>query len=108
MTTTFTGRRRVRKSFGRIAAVAPMPNLIEVQKKSYDQFLQMDIVAEDRENTGLQAVFRSVFPIHDFSERGTLEFVRYEFEAPKYDVEECQHDLLRAAEGHPSSRRLGY
>jgi DNA-directed RNA polymerase subunit beta len=90
MTTTFTGRRRVRKNFGRIAAVAPMPNLIKVQKNSYDHFLQMDIAVEDRENTGLQAVFMSVFPIQDFSERGTLEFVRYEFEAPKYDVEECQ------------------
>jgi DNA-directed RNA polymerase subunit beta len=67
-----------------------MPNLIKVQKNSYDHFLQMDIAVEDRENTGLQAVFMSVFPIQDFSERGTLEFVRYEFEAPKYDVEECQ------------------
>ncbi len=90
MARTFTGRKRVRRSFGRIAAVAPMPNLIEVQKKSYDQFLQMDIPAEQRESNGLQEVFRSVFPIKDFSERGTLEFVRYEFEPPKYDVEECQ------------------
>ncbi|MGY8994256.1 MAG: hypothetical protein ACKVK8_08940, partial [Rhodospirillales bacterium] len=73
MTTTFTGRRRVRKNFGRIAAVAPMPNLIKVQKNSYDHFLQMDIAVEDRENSGLQAVFMSVFPIQDFSERGTLE-----------------------------------
>ena len=76
MARTFTGRKRVRRSFGRIAAVAPMPNLIEVQKKSYDQFLQMDIPAEQRESNGLQEVFRSVFPIKDFSERGTLEFVR--------------------------------
>ncbi len=90
MAMTFTGRKRVRRNFGRIAAVAPMPNLIEVQKKSYDQFLQMDIPAEQRESSGLQEVFRSVFPIKDFSERGTLEFVRFEFEPPKYDVEECQ------------------
>ena len=67
-----------------------MPNLIEVQKTSYDQFLQMDVVAEDRKSSGLQEVFKSVFPIKDFSERGTLEFVKYEFEEPKYDVEECQ------------------
>ena len=89
MARTFTGRKRVRKSFGRISAVAPMPNLIEVQKNSYDQFLQVDVPKEGRVG-GLQEVFRSVFPITDFSERGTLEFVNYEFEEPKYDVEECQ------------------
>jgi DNA-directed RNA polymerase subunit beta len=66
-----------------------MPNLIEVQKSSYDQFLQMDVVPEQRANFGLQEVFKSVFPIKDFSERGTLEFVKYELEVPKYDVEEC-------------------
>ncbi len=90
MTKSFTGRKRVRKVFGSITAVAPMPNLIEVQKTSYDSFLQRDVPAEERENSGLQEVFKSVFPIKDFSERGTLEFVKYEFEAPKYDVEECQ------------------
>ena len=89
MARTFTGRKRVRKNFGRISAVAPMPNLIEVQKNSYDQFLQVDVPKETRVG-GLQEVFRSVFPITDFSERGTLEFVNYEFEEPKYDVEECQ------------------
>ena len=90
MAKTFTGRKRVRKNFGRIAAAAPMPNLIEVQKTSYDQFLQRDEAADEREDSGLQEVFKSVFPIKDFSERGTLEFVKYEFEDPKYDVEECQ------------------
>ncbi|MBA4211201.1 MAG: DNA-directed RNA polymerase subunit beta, partial [Parvibaculum sp.] len=67
-----------------------MPNLIEVQKYSYDQFLQVDEPQGGREEQGLQAVFKSVFPISDFSETSTLEFVNYEFEAPKYDVEECQ------------------
>src|SRR5487761_1331828 len=90
MTRSFTGRKRIRRSFGRIPEVAPMPNLIEVQKSSYDHFLQMDGVAEQRANVGLQEVFRSVFPIRDFSERARLEFVRYELEQPKYDVEECQ------------------
>ncbi len=89
MAKTYTGRKRVRKSFGRIPSVAPMPNLIEVQKSSYDQFLQMDVLPEQRANFGLQEVFKSVFPIKDFSERGTLEFVKYELEQPKYDVEEC-------------------
>ena len=90
MAKSYTGRKRVRKSFGRIPSVAPMPNLIEVQKSSYDHFLQMDTLPEARASVGLQEVFRSVFPIKDFSERGTLEFVKYELEQPKYDVEECQ------------------
>ena len=90
MPSTFTGRKRIRKSFGRIAAAVPMPNLIEVQKSSYDQFLQRQIPLDERTDIGLQAVFKSVFPIRDFSMRGTLEFVKYEFEEPKYDVEECQ------------------
>ena len=90
MANSFTGRKRVRKEFGKIRAVAAMPNLIEVQKSSYDTFLQMNESADERGQHGLQEVFRSVFPIKDFSERGTLEFVKYELEAPKYDVEECQ------------------
>jgi DNA-directed RNA polymerase subunit beta len=90
MASSFTGRKRVRKNFGRIAAAVQMPNLIEVQKSSYDQFLQREVPMEKRVDTGIQEVFKSVFPIKDFSSRGTLEFVKYEFEEPKYDVEECQ------------------
>src|SRR5438034_4592144 len=90
MATSFNGQKRIRKHFGRIAEVAPMPNLIEVQKSSYDHFLQMGVAAEARTSVGLQEVFKSVFPIRDFSERAQLEFVRYELEPPKYDVEECQ------------------
>ncbi|TAN56188.1 MAG: hypothetical protein EPN26_04225, partial [Rhodospirillales bacterium] len=75
MAKSFTGRKRIRKSFGRIPSIAPMPNLIEVQKSSYDRFLQMDTPPQSRDESGLQEVFRSVFPIKDFSERGTLEFV---------------------------------
>src|SRR5689334_6545628 len=90
MTKSFTGRKRIRKTFGRIPEVAPMPNLIEVQKSSYDHFLQMDGTPEQRNSVGLQEVFKSVFPIRDFSDRARLEFVRYDLETPKYDVEECQ------------------
>jgi len=87
---TFTGRKRVRKFFGHIREVAEMPNLIEVQKASYDQFLMVDEPPGGRLDEGLQAVFKSVFPINDFSGTSQLEFVRYEFEAPKYDVDECR------------------
>ena len=90
MAISFTGKKRIRKTFGRVAEVAPMPNLIEVQKSSYDHFLQMGVVPEQRVGVGLQEVFKSVFPIRDFSERAQLEFVRYELEAPKYEVDECQ------------------
>ena len=90
MAKTFTGRSRIRKSFGRIAEVAPMPNLIEVQKTSYEHFLQRDTDPDARGKWGLEAVFDSVFPISDFSGRSMLEYVRYEFEEPKFDVEECQ------------------
>ena len=98
MSLTFTGKKRIRKSFGRIPEVVQMPNLIEVQKSSYDHFLQADVKHENREDDGLLAVFKSVFPIKDFSERATLEFVSYEFEQPKFDVEECQQrDITFAA-----------
>jgi len=90
MAISFNGQKRIRKNFGRIPEIAPMPNLIEVQRSSYDHFLQMGVTAENRGNVGLQEVFRSVFPIRDFSERAQLEFVRYELETPKYDTDECQ------------------
>src|SRR5260370_9905783 len=87
---SFTGRKGLRKPFGRVPEVAPMPNLIEVQKRCYDDFLQMGVLPEQRTRVGMQEVFKSVFPIKDFSDRARLEFVRYELEQPKYDVEECQ------------------
>ena len=86
----FTGRKRIRKFFGHIREAAVMPNLIEVQKASYDQFLLVDEPKGGRPDEGLQSVFKSVFPISDFSQVSLLEFVRYEFEAPKYDVDECR------------------
>ena len=89
-THTVASRKRIRKVFGKGIEVAVMPNLIEVQKESYDQFLQVKEPAEGRVNEGLQAVFKSVFPITDFSGQAIIEFVRYEFEQPKFDVDECQ------------------
>jgi DNA-directed RNA polymerase subunit beta len=90
MAQTFTGRKRIRKFFGHIREVAEMPNLIEVQKASYDQFLLIDAPEGGRPDEGLQSVFKSVFPISDFSSTALLEFVKYEFEPPKYDVDECR------------------
>ena len=93
-----TSRKRIRKSFGRLPEVAPMPNLIDVQRASYEGFLQMGVDPDLRAKAGLQEVFRSVFPIDDFAGRGRLEFVQYELEEPKYDVEECmQRGLTFAA-----------
>jgi DNA-directed RNA polymerase subunit beta len=96
MAQTFTGRKRVRKSFGKILEVAEMPNLIEVQKASYDQFLQIGDI-ERRDDEGLQSVFKSVFPISDFGNTAMLEFVKFEFEPPKYDVDECRQRSMTYA-----------
>ena len=87
MAQSFTGRKRIRKNFGRILEVAPMPNLIEVQMSSYDQFLNSTTLEGERADVGITEVFKSVFPIRDFSEKAQLEFVEYELEEPKYDVE---------------------
>ncbi len=98
MAQSFVEKKRIRKSFGRIGDAAPMPNLIQVQKDSYEQFLQRFVKPQDRLLEGLEAVFRSVFPISDFTETATLEYVSYEFEEPKYDTEECQQrDMTYAA-----------
>ena len=86
----FTGRKRNCKFFGHIREAAVMPNLIEVQKASYDQFLLVAEPKGGRPDEGLQSVFKSVFPISDFSQVSLLEFVRYEFEQPKFDVDECR------------------
>ena len=98
MADTFNGRKRIRKAFGTIAEIARMPNLIEVQKSSYDDFLMVREPEGGRPDSGLQAVFKSVFPISDFSGKSTLEFVSYEFEPAKYDVDECmQRDMTYSA-----------
>jgi DNA-directed RNA polymerase subunit beta len=98
MAQSFTGKKRIRKSFGRIPEAVQMPNLIEVQRSSYEQFLQREVRAGERRDEGIEAVFKSVFPIKDFNERAVLEYVSYEFEEPKYDVEECvQRDMTFAA-----------
>ncbi|MDR0547817.1 MAG: DNA-directed RNA polymerase subunit beta, partial [Deltaproteobacteria bacterium] len=80
---------RVRKNFGKTEQVTEMPNLIEMQRRSYERFLQKDTPSKDREDYGLQAVFKSVFPISDFSGLAHLNFLYYTFDEVKYDVDEC-------------------
>ena len=81
--------KKIRKSFGKIPIVTSLPNLVEVQKRSFDSFLQLNIDPEKRENIGLHSIFKSVFPIHDYTERATVDYVSYNLGVPKYDVEEC-------------------
>src|SRR5205809_7601275 len=81
--------RRSRKDFGKIPSIVEIANLIEVQKRSYETFLQKDVAADRREEIGLQAVFKSVFPIGDYNDNALLEFDSYHFGDPMYTVEEC-------------------
>jgi len=90
MPQTFLGQKRLRKYYGKIREVLEMPNLIEVQKSSYDLFLNSGDQPDPMDGEGIMGVFQSVFPIKDFNETAVLEFVRYDLEKPKYDVEECQ------------------
>ncbi|KGM47525.1 DNA-directed RNA polymerase subunit beta [Pseudooceanicola atlanticus] len=90
MAQTFLGQKRLRKYYGKIREVLEMPNLIEVQKASYDLFLKSGDQLDPMDGEGIMGVFQSVFPIKDFNETSILEFVKYELEKPKYDVEECQ------------------
>ena len=89
---------RVRRSFGRIGKLIDIPHLLEIQRRSYDEFLQRVLSPEHRTDSGLQGVFRSVFPIKDFNETASLEFVSYTLGEPKYSVEEChQRGMTYAA-----------
>ena len=98
MKESYTSKRRVRKNFGKIDACIDMPSLIEVQTGSYSSFINnVDAYGEHCE-FGLEEVFKSIFPIKDFSGNGELEFVKYELEEPKYDVDECiKRDMTYAA-----------
>ncbi|ETW13838.1 DNA-directed RNA polymerase subunit beta [Roseivivax marinus] len=98
MATSYLGQKRLRRYYGKIREVLEMPNLIEVQKSSYDLFLNSGDQPEPSDGEGIKGVFQSVFPIKDFNETAVLEFVSYELEKPKYDVEECmQRDMTYSA-----------
>jgi len=90
MASLFSENRRIRKDFSKIATPVEIPNLIDLQRKSYEKFLQADVAPSKRDTSGLQAVFKSVFPIDDFNKTASLEFDHYVLERPKYDVDECR------------------
>jgi DNA-directed RNA polymerase subunit beta len=81
---------RLRRSYSKIREVAEIPNLVAIQKRSYERFLQADVDSEKREDIGLQKVFKSIFPIKDYNNTASLEFVSYTLGTPKYDVDECR------------------
>ncbi|MDR5654965.1 DNA-directed RNA polymerase subunit beta [Ruixingdingia sedimenti] len=98
MAQAYVGQKRIRRYYGKIREVLEMPNLIEVQKSSYDLFLKSGDGDRPGDGEGIQGVFQSVFPIKDFNDSAVLEFVKYELEKPKYDVDECmQRDMTYAA-----------
>ncbi|WP_457648704.1 DNA-directed RNA polymerase subunit beta [Profundibacter sp.] len=90
MAQSYLGQKRLRKYYGKIREVLEMPNLIQVQKSSYELFLKSGDQPQPMDGEGINGVFQSVFPIKDFNETAILEFVKYDLEKPKYDVEECQ------------------
>ena len=97
-TLSFTERKRVRKNFGKLKEVSKFPNLIEIQKKSYEEFLLEGSNPSERPDKGLQKVFKSVFPLEDFSGSARIEYIEYDFQSPKFDVDECrQRDKTFAA-----------
>jgi len=91
MSEMLLANKRIRKNFGKIQKIVEIPDLIGMQRESYNRFLQMDKTAENREKTGLQAVFKSVYPINDFTGSASLEFVSYSFGEVKNTVTECVH-----------------
>ena len=89
MARSIIDRRRLRKDYGKIKEILETSNLIEIQLRSYEQFLQKDVPPEERQDIGLQGVFKQVLPIKDFYETVELRFVKYRLGKPKYDVQEC-------------------
>ncbi|NCO51282.1 MAG: DNA-directed RNA polymerase subunit beta, partial [Deltaproteobacteria bacterium] len=89
MAYAFANNSLLRKHFAKSGTIIDIPNLIDIQKTSYKRFLQADLPSSARRPVGLEAVFRSVFPIRDFSDSCSMEFVSYSLGTPKYDVDEC-------------------
>jgi DNA-directed RNA polymerase subunit beta len=90
MTSKIKTNLRLRKTYSKIGEIAEIPNLIGIQKSSYERFLQSSVEPEKREEIGLQKVFKSVFPVRDYNNTASLEFVSYNLGTPKYDMDECR------------------
>ena len=108
MELSFTQKKSIRKSFGKLKEGLSIPNLIEVQKNSYQEFLsskalneQMDILSK-----GIDKVFNSIFPIDDNSDKSTLEYISYKLEKPKFDVLECKQRSLTYSASLKANLRL--
>jgi len=109
MRLSFTEKKSIRKNFGRLKETISIPNLIEVQKHSYKQFLSSDKINKENLQKGLDRVFKSIFPIEELSDKASLEYLSYRLEKPKYDVEECrQRDLTYSAALKPTLRLVVY
>ena len=106
MRRSFTDRKRFRKSYGKIEEVASLPNLIELQKKSYDNFLQHGVPHNKRKLIGLHEVLTSTFPLRDFSGKAQIEYFKYDFDDPKYDEEECRQRSLSYSASLKTTFRL--
>src|ERR687892_1048247 len=97
MAYSFTEKKRIRKSFAKRDSVLPVPFLLATQLESYAAFLQEHVNAESRKNEGLQAAFKSIYPIESHSKNARLEFVSYMLGEPPFDVKECQQRGLTYA-----------
>ena len=109
MELSFTEKKSIRKNFGKLKEILSIPNLIEVQKKSYNQFLQSQNTSKSNLQKGLDRVFKSIFPIEEISEKSTLEFISFRLDKPKFDVDECrQRDLTYSSSLKPTLRLVVY
>ena len=109
MELSFTEKKSIRKNFGKLKEILSIPNLIEVQKKSYREFLTPSHQKEPILQKGLESVFKTVFPIEELSDKATLEYVSFRLEKPKFNVEECrQRDLTYSSSLKPTLRLVIY
>ena len=109
MQLSFTGKKSIRKNFGKLKETLSIPNLIEVQKKSYNQFLSSKKVSETNLQKGLNKVFKNIFPIEELSDKATLEYLSFRLEKSKFSVEECrQRDLTYSSALKPTLRLVIY
>ena len=108
MQLSFTEKKNIRKNFGKLKESLSIPNLIEVQKNSYNEFLNSKSLDSqiDELSKGIEKVFKSIFPIEDGTEKSTLEYISYKLEKPKFDVIECKQRSLSYSAALKANLRL--